>query len=519
MNTKVTIARLWWVIFALFVLLFFIAYWNQYASVGFDVSVFIGCAQQVLAGQKWCLEVAEINPPLISYLSCIPVLLTQLCGFSVAQSFVVFVVSLIGFSITVSILAIRRATEHQLIVAGTAIISAFSGFYLSVNDFGQREQLFVMLYLPFFLIRWLRVESVDVNRGAALLAGLMAGIGCCIKPFFFLIMLAVEAVVLMCCRKRSVVSPIKCPELTTLGLATTAYIVHFMFWDQAALGYFLNKHIPDVLKYYPYSNATLDKVLVMQSVPFGLPVLIVSILWALKYVRQHSIVAMLLAWIAGSYFVWVLQSKCWPYQGIHVMAGVQMMLAVLSVLTLQSISSIGARFSTLFVRLQVLSVVLLAILCLSAGASIYPKKVSRWVPPQLVALDSWLQTNSAPNQLIAVLCVDERSIEHLLLEHGLKWGWRYAWGYPYLFYEWQGRNAKSDEDRLSLRKNWSDFLATIPQDVSTRKPQLMLMDRQIAAKLQEFGLLEQTLSGYELRNHQSSSTTGEDLSFYVLKAK
>lgn len=511
------IACLWCAIFALFVLLFLIGYWNQYESLGLDVSVFIGCAQQLLAGQKWCLEVAEINPPLISYLSCVPVLLTQSCGFSIAQSFVLSVVSLMAVSIVVSILAMRKANEYQMTIAGTTIITAFFGFYFSVNDLGQREQLFVMLYLPFFLIRWLRVEGSEVNRRVALLAGFLAGVGCCIKPFFLLIMLAVEAVVFFRCRKIAV---LRVPELAMLALATFAYMAHFLFWDPTALSYFLNKHIPDVLKYYPYSNATLDKVLTMHSIVGGAPVLLASVLTAIFFVRKHSIVLMLLAWIVSCYLVWVVQSKGWPYQGIHVMAGAQMMLAVLCLLIIQSIpTSKSTKFLSLFSRAQMVAVSALTVLCVLAGFGVYPKKAGRWVPPQLVSVDSWLRRDSSPDQLVALLCVDSRAIERLLLEHGLKWGWRYAWGYPYLFYEWQGYNAKSDADRLSLRKNWEDFLSTIPQDVSSRKPQLIVMDGAIAEKLREFGLLDETLSGYELRGHQSNSQPIEDLSFYSLKAK
>jgi hypothetical protein len=64
---------------------------------------------------------------------------------------------------------------------------------LPLSEFGQRENLIVILTLPYFFSVTCRLQEKPVHFWAALCIGLLAGIGFCIKPFYLFSFLLVES--------------------------------------------------------------------------------------------------------------------------------------------------------------------------------------------------------------------------------------------------------------------------------------------------------------------------------------
>ena len=55
------------------------------------------------------------------------------------------------------------------------------------DGYGQREHTFMLLYMPFFLLRWARYQGQHFSRTLAVTIGLFAALGVCLKPHFVVI--------------------------------------------------------------------------------------------------------------------------------------------------------------------------------------------------------------------------------------------------------------------------------------------------------------------------------------------
>ncbi len=97
--------------------------------------------------------------------------------------------------------------------------------------YGQREHMFILLFLPGLVLRWCRWNEERLNPRLAVFLGIMAGIGAWIKPYFLLVVLAVEIYWLLVHRN---LKPLVQPE--TIGFASIGliYMVAFLAFPEIA---------------------------------------------------------------------------------------------------------------------------------------------------------------------------------------------------------------------------------------------------------------------------------------------
>jgi hypothetical protein len=147
-----------------------------------DSAWLLYAAKRLLGGQKLYVDIIETNPPLIVWLSAIPVYLAQIIDGSPFTIAVLLVTLLNLFSLWL----IAKTIQGQKIIgenfAFFAILLYISfGFFLFTPAlYGQRETLFITLVLPYLM--W-SLNKVGFQKKIIF----MAAIGCAIKPFFMLI--------------------------------------------------------------------------------------------------------------------------------------------------------------------------------------------------------------------------------------------------------------------------------------------------------------------------------------------
>lgn len=530
------INRLWLFIYTLIFLFWYFRECYVYEYVGLDASVFLGCAGQLLDGQKVFLDVFEINPPLITYISMIPMQLSRAAGLDPAYAFLVFVIAVAATSMVLANLALRRATEAERLVCNVMLAACFLGFSFSAqNILGQREQLFVMLYLPFFFIRWLRNLDRKISLPLAICIGILAGIGTAIKPHFALIPMAIELVLLAQYRR---VSSLKASEVVAFLSIVPLYLAHYIFWDPAALNYFLNEHIPDVLKNYHCADCTFTAAALVKKEPYALVLAVISLLWAGLMLRRDKLIPVLMAWIVSSYILFVIQMKGWHYQAIPLLSGIYMTIAALSVITLrfflersasskgtvaeqsEAISN-GSRIGPFMQVYATLQVVLLVVLLMRVTApALFPTEGKSNLPLDLVPIDKVFKKYTVPGDSVSVVALDCRRLEQVLLAHRLKMGWRYSWGYPMEFLIYDEQVTKKRGGTPQLQDKWKKVLKTASDDVMTRRPKLILLDRTVHVKMAKLGLLDETVANYRQLDTiavEANPVANGLLSVYVLK--
>ena len=279
-----------------------------------DQALYLECARRILAGERPYVDFFDINPPLVMYVNVPIAWAAQVLRLNPIPAFTAAVTLLSAASAwlmlrwTRAIAGLTPVDRLVLLVlplGPCALNPAESGF-------GQREHLFLLLYLPVFALRVARAEHRATTPSAlAFLAGLAAGCGIGLKPHFLLPVLAVEAVVLSRTRSwRSVLAP----ELAGAAVALALYAVHFLLLPAAIREGFFGRVVPLVTSGYGAYNP--PPMLVAAGVARRFALLIGALLLAAFIGPRRLTKPFLLpavAFAAGALVMAAAQMKGWRY--------------------------------------------------------------------------------------------------------------------------------------------------------------------------------------------------------------
>jgi hypothetical protein len=153
-----------------------------------DDSTIIVEAHKLLAGGRFYNDIMETNPPLIVFLTEPGVLLSKATGLSAWAGYVAWVCIII---VTSSLVAHRYLNWTYAKNPPDAALAAFIylvAIALSPNyDFGQREHLAIMLFLPALLWFAAREAGRPSPRDAGcIIALVLAAVGLLLKPYLLL---------------------------------------------------------------------------------------------------------------------------------------------------------------------------------------------------------------------------------------------------------------------------------------------------------------------------------------------
>src|SRR5262249_21647437 len=131
--------------------------------------------------------------PLVMYLNLVPALLARFTAMHIIFAFDIVMCAVAAASLVACCYVIARGfTRPDWRVLGPFLFAIGALNLALPHDFGQRAHVFVLAYLPFFLLRQVRYGGGAVPRGAAVMLGLAASIGFCLSPFDATIPVAVE---------------------------------------------------------------------------------------------------------------------------------------------------------------------------------------------------------------------------------------------------------------------------------------------------------------------------------------
>ncbi len=150
-------------------------------------------AGRILDGGTYMTEFQDPNPPLIMLMNIPPVLAARLTGLDVYTCFSLYVGMLIMAALWASAAPLTACLgcDGGPDGAGVAVTLALCAVVLAFvpgYEFGQREHLFIILFLPFLLWAAARAVAGPARLGGVDLALIVAGaIGSMMKPFFLLV--------------------------------------------------------------------------------------------------------------------------------------------------------------------------------------------------------------------------------------------------------------------------------------------------------------------------------------------
>ncbi len=292
-----------------------------------DQSVYLAMADMFLQGKKPYVDFFDFNPPLIIYLSTIPIALSKMVPLTPIQIFNLTINFLMLISTALSgalFYANRNSTDRFLYfpLLLAPIICTQTQFY----DFGQREHLFVLLYFPFFVCRLLRYRSGQIQPILSVLVGIFAAVGVSLKPQFLLTAMLLEATLMWQWRTLKLANSL---ENKICALLTVLYLAHFAFLGQAALDILLQQAWPIYTTGLSYFHIGFIEGLASLSnfsYPYYLLALALSLAFACKGKSpwlEPAVALTIISWLS------LLQAgSIWTYRGIPMQLGCWILIAL-----------------------------------------------------------------------------------------------------------------------------------------------------------------------------------------------
>jgi hypothetical protein len=281
-----------------------------------DIAWLLYVARRWLAGRELYIDVVEINPPLIVWISAIPLEIAR--WLDVGPQFVVmpfFVAGVLGCAWwTASLLRVQGGIFAERLPVFAAI--GFALLILPAADLGQREHLLVAAFLPYLA---LFAQSLDRGRSpdsraapdggaaliiASLLAGVLAGLGCALKPRYVGVFAVLECLALMRGLRPWRIMP----------MAAGATLVGYSCLVAIVCPAYLHRAVPMALALYgatdvPFLALLADSALLLcgQAVTIGL-------LWLRRRsLTDYNLMLTLVVFAATSTVICFVDGKNWYY--------------------------------------------------------------------------------------------------------------------------------------------------------------------------------------------------------------
>ncbi|MBV9656258.1 MAG: hypothetical protein JOZ42_17025 [Acetobacteraceae bacterium] len=283
-----------------------------------DVAWLLYMAGRWLDGQRLYVDLIEVNPPLIIWISAVPEWLTEWSGLSGKQVALPFFAALVlasAWGAANLLRPVAKLFENRLAVfslAGTVLIG------LAGPELGQREHLLMAAMLPYLCIFARSLDRVPTRAWASIAAGVLAGLGCALKPRYGLVLGLLECVALA-----SGLRPWRTMTISA-GATVAAYVAAVL----AIYPAYLERAVPLGIALYGATDAPFSWML-WDNVPVMLGEAAVLLLYWLtrRQARESSLVLTLGVFAIGSTLVCFLDGKNWFYHRLP--ATVAIVLALL----------------------------------------------------------------------------------------------------------------------------------------------------------------------------------------------
>jgi hypothetical protein len=295
--------------------------------VNHDAAWYLYMVDRRFAGATLYRDIIDTNPPLIVWLSSVPVALARWTGLSATAMFKTYVFVVAAFSVVAARAVVRRTwpnREFVLVAAATFLCLPFVK-----TDFGQREHFAVLLTLPYVLAAAAIAEGHgDGPRGMRLAIGAAAGAGFAIKPHFLAAWIGVEAVVVAARGVRS----LRRPEFAAALVALVAYGLAVAILTPAYLT--IADHVRRV---YQGLDSPPSVLLRLREVQLGLAA--AALFAAVRWPRAERLPAVAFAAGAGYLAAALLQFKGWGYQLYPARVWLLLFLAAAALVMLDALPS------------------------------------------------------------------------------------------------------------------------------------------------------------------------------------
>jgi|GEM_PF-1027439 len=436
-------------------------------TLNLDVALEIFLSERLLDGGNLYTDYIDLSPPMIHYLGLPAAYAAKLLSVSSSSAFYGFAALLCLLSLILCQKLLRQiyGDESSLITRRTVLLALTGVFFIwRPYEFGQRDQLFFVLAMPYVWAAVARSLGQEVKTNLALVVGVLAGIGLGIKPYFPFFWIVLAGYVALVRRdSRELLRPENLAIAALLG----CYGTFILIWERDYL---------DVVKltldfYWAY---TADPLFVLHRV--GRVWLVgLGALWLVRLPRRDLEVRRLLfIAVTALLLIALAQRRAETY---HLYPGEGAIIIMVAVTLLRLGESIGKLNRYVWQGRACLAVVLVVGLCLR-GTSVDPSMVSPRDNEDLARLTG-LVKKEAGGKPIYVLSTSLFPAFPLVNYSGARWPYRFPFLMP-LAANYRkvplGSNQVLYHGPAEMSRSERLMFQTVVSDLRANPPVLLIVD-------------------------------------------
>ena len=269
-----------------------------------DIAWLLYVARRWMAGRELYIDVVEVNPPLIVWISAIPLEIAQ--WLDVGTQFVVipvFVAAVLGCAWwTVNLLAEPGGLFAERLPVFAVIGSAL--LILPAADLGQREHLLVAAFLPYLAIFDRSLDGRRASIIATLAAGALAGLGCALKPRYAAVFAVLECLALT--------RGLRPWRIMPIAAGTT--LVSYACLVAIVCPAYLRRAVPMALALYGATDAPFLKLVADSALLLSGLAVATGLLWLRRRsLTDYNLMLTLVVFAATSTVICFVDGKNWYY--------------------------------------------------------------------------------------------------------------------------------------------------------------------------------------------------------------
>ena len=281
-------------------------------AVGHDQMWCLYVAQRLLGGTTlYGPHLLESNPPLIMWMLLLPTSVARILHLPQSLAFRLFILFIETAIAFISLRLLRRFPSPPAPARLWALAFAFICIFgvIPARDFGQRDHLLVLLFLPYVLAAALDADSSpNLALWTRLAIGVLAGLGVSLKPHHLLVPAAIEAAFFL--KRRRITLR---PEPIALLVTCTAYLAAIRLLTPA----YLTTILP-ILRdtYWAIGHLTLPELVVQAIQLHILAAAAIALAAITGWHKLPPLTLFLLAAGVAATIAYYLQGTGWYYQQI-----------------------------------------------------------------------------------------------------------------------------------------------------------------------------------------------------------
>lgn len=149
-----------------------------------DVGWWLTVCERMLDGQRLYVDILETNPPMAGAVYMLGAIAARVIHVRPELVTHALILALAAASLALAWRAVRASSLRGLAGGAVAVWAAAVLTILPMYDFGQREHLALILFLPALAVYMLRANGERVAVSAFVVAGLCAALTMSMKPYF-----------------------------------------------------------------------------------------------------------------------------------------------------------------------------------------------------------------------------------------------------------------------------------------------------------------------------------------------